>query len=104
MTDSSLNELSRILERDSSEILAQWVREQTSVLGRAGSLSDTELTRQCTEFLKVLRTALASGSSDIASSAWSNVREMLTDISRTRARQGFTPTETASFILALKRP
>jgi rsbT co-antagonist protein RsbR len=41
---------------------------------------------------------------DIASSAWAPVRDFLAEISRTRARQGFTATETATFILSLKLP
>jgi len=32
------------------------------------------------------------------------LRDILTDLSRSRAMQGFTPTETATFILSLKQP
>jgi rsbT co-antagonist protein RsbR len=41
---------------------------------------------------------------DVSSAAWSDVRDMLGGLSRTRARQGFTPTETATFVFALKQP
>jgi rsbT co-antagonist protein RsbR len=34
----------------------------------------------------------------------SGAREFLTDISKTRARQGFTPSETATFVFSLKQP
>ena len=35
---------------------------------------------------------------------WSGVRELLGDISRARARQGFSPSETATFVFSLKQP
>jgi rsbT co-antagonist protein RsbR len=36
--------------------------------------------------------------------AWETLREMLANISRTRALQGFSPQETASFVFSLKQP
>jgi rsbT co-antagonist protein RsbR len=41
---------------------------------------------------------------DIDQSSWSEVRHLLSAISSARVRQGFTPTETATFIFALKEP
>ena len=35
---------------------------------------------------------------------WSAVRELLGEFSRSRALQGFTPSETATFIFSLKEP
>ena len=35
---------------------------------------------------------------------WSGVREMLANLSRSRGLQGFTPSETASFVFSLKKP
>lgn len=37
-------------------------------------------------------------------SAWKPVREMLADISPSRAIQGFAPSETALFVFSAKRP
>jgi rsbT co-antagonist protein RsbR len=36
--------------------------------------------------------------------AWETAREILTDLSRSRARLGFTPSETATFVFSLKQP
>src|SRR5262249_5236700 len=36
--------------------------------------------------------------------AWARVREFIADVSRSRARQGFTPAETATFLFSLKQP
>jgi len=48
--------------------------------------------------------ALVTGSVDVRSSDWSKVRDLLTEISTSRATQGFSPTETATFVFSLKHP
>jgi rsbT co-antagonist protein RsbR len=40
----------------------------------------------------------------MAGPAWDFVREFLTGISRSRALQGFSPSETATFVFSLKQP
>jgi rsbT co-antagonist protein RsbR len=40
----------------------------------------------------------------VQSKAYDSLREMLEDISRSRATKGFTPKETATFIFSIKRP
>jgi rsbT co-antagonist protein RsbR len=45
-----------------------------------------------------------SADPDITDSRWAGVRELLTDLSRSRAGRGFTPTETATFVFSLKEP
>jgi rsbT co-antagonist protein RsbR len=41
---------------------------------------------------------------NIDGSAWEPVRDILNELSATRAKEGYTPTETASFVLSLKQP
>jgi rsbT co-antagonist protein RsbR len=41
---------------------------------------------------------------DIRTPAWSEMRDMLGELSRSRARQGFTASETATFVFSLKDP
>ncbi|HEX8153428.1 MAG TPA: STAS domain-containing protein, partial [Thermoanaerobaculia bacterium] len=53
-------------------------------------------------FLSALR---ADPRGEVATaSAWANVRDILYNFSRSRAKQGFTPTETATFVFSLKQP
>jgi rsbT co-antagonist protein RsbR len=40
----------------------------------------------------------------LSSSDWSGVRDFLAGVSRSRALQGFSPSETATFVLSLKQP
>ena len=50
------------------------------------------------------KTLETDGGGNISSPGWSDLREMLEHISRSRALQGSNPSETASFIFSLKKP
>src|SRR5690606_15378947 len=72
---------------------------------RPDLMTETELKRESEQLLRELAVALrAGGAPDLKSPAWSEVRSVLTEISRTRAERGFSPTETATFVLSLKQP
>jgi rsbT co-antagonist protein RsbR len=96
-------DLASIIAHHEEEILAEWLREMTGTTRRPDLMQNVELRGQCTQLLKLIGSAAAQ---DIApqSPNWQPVRELLGEISRTRAVQGFTPTETATFVLSLKKP
>jgi len=93
--------LPEILAGDEAALLRDWIAEQGA--WRGGAVREPELKAQCAEFLRLLRQAAESdGNGD--GPAWSPVREMLGEVSRSRGLQGFSPSETATFVLSLKRP
>jgi len=97
--------LSDLLASHESDLLADWIKEQSAGARRVGAIKDAELRDQSREFLGLLRAAVADGQSrDIQGQGWSGVREMLANLSRSRGLQGFTPSETASFVFSLKKP
>ena len=99
--DSSV--LNEILQKDEAGTLQRWLDAQLSSPGfRSERISRGELSDQSRRFLSLLRQATHSGSADVQSPAWANVRQMLEDLSTSRAHQGFSPSETAMFILSLK--
>lgn len=103
MPDSKITE---ILNAQRSDLLTNWVREQlTSQEARPDLLSEPELRVQCERFLSVLSNASKSGDiTNIHQPAFQGVLEFLTELSRSRGRQGFSPSETATFIFSLKQP
>jgi rsbT co-antagonist protein RsbR len=93
-----------LLERSHADILEEWLSEQQKALSRRRDLiSDSELRDQSAGLLAVIAPALAAGS-DVETSEWQPVRSRLDQITRTRAHQGFSPTDTAMFVLSLKQP
>jgi rsbT co-antagonist protein RsbR len=96
--------LPRVLERYEDEILAEWISEQLASISK-GHVVESELRHHCAEFLRRFREAAASGNvTDVARAEWAPVREVLDDVSRARGTLGFTATDTATFVFALKRP
>jgi len=98
--------LLEVLANHEADLLADWIKEQAAgAPRRAGTIRETELRDQSKEFLSLLKAAVKDGSlDDIKGAQWSGVRGMLTDLSRSRGVQGFSPSETASFVFSLKKP
>ena len=98
--------LRKIIAQSQKELLAEWAQAQlaTSTL-RADLMKESELREQSRELLSLMQPAVDSGSlSQIEGPAWAGVREFLTRVSRTRAAQGFSSSETATFVFSLKQP
>lgn len=99
-----MTQLPEIIQKYESEILADWMKEQLATVRRKDLMNDIALREQSTALLRELAKATIGGGVDTNSPAFEAVRNMLNDVSSSRARQGFTPTETALFIFSLKQP
>jgi rsbT co-antagonist protein RsbR len=96
----------QILDKHERELLAAWVDSQlkTPTL-RRDLLQEADVREQSREFLRRLRDAATNGGvEDIETKAWEPVRDQLRTLSIERARRGFTPSETATFVFSLKEP
>jgi rsbT co-antagonist protein RsbR len=89
-----------LLETNGEALTAAWTDAVASLL--RGRLSHAELHRQIAELQKGFQSALTAGATDLEGNAAGELRALLRDLSNTRARQGFTATETAVSIFALK--
>jgi rsbT co-antagonist protein RsbR len=104
MPDNPPTRLPALLGRLQEEILADWLRQQADAMGRRRDLvSDDELKRQSVAFLQGV-IAAAAIDLDVSGPAWQGVREILKEFSVDRARQGFSPSQTAGFVFSLKQP
>jgi len=106
MATTTLNQsttLTSIIEQHRQTILAEWLREMSVATRRGDLIKESELQSQCSQFLDVLVKATRTGL-NIQASGFEPLREMLIEISRTRAQQGFSPRETATFVFSMKKP
>ena len=86
-------------------ILPEWVDLQKKAGSlQTGRITENELMSQSREFLHLLRDGLAKGGNDASNPAFGAARQLLSDVSRSRALQGFSPSETATFVFSLKQP
>jgi rsbT co-antagonist protein RsbR len=98
--------LRKIIEHSQQELLADWIREQlgASTL-RTDLMNESELREQSRELLSLMLAATETGSiTQVDGPNWAPVRDFLAHASRSRAQQGFSPSETATFVFSLKQP
>ena len=106
MSKAQTSKLPTILKKHEHELLAAWTELQlNAVTSRQDLIPDRELHQQSRQFLTAFNKAIQSNNvDDIMTSPWAEVRAILQEISQSRARQGFSPSETATFIFSLKQP
>jgi len=106
-TSATTSRILDVVQRYERDLLAEWTQNQAASLGsQRARIRDDELREQSQRFLNHLMRGLQSGGStaDIRTPAWNDAREFLGELSRARAIQGFSPTETALFVFSLKQP
>ncbi len=105
MAKTAIETVAATVAAEQTAILAGWLatlKEGGSL--QTGRIREAELQTQAKTVLGLLRDGLESGEADADSQAYAGLTEMLGDISRSRAVQGFTPTDTANFVFSLKEP
>ena len=105
MTMTSGKVLRELLKADEAILQSEWIEAQLATRGmRSELLSRQELHEQSSRFLRALVDAVEAGGVDAAGPAYAAIRQQLDELSVNRARQGYTPSETAMYVLSLKQP
>ena len=100
-----MNELAQIISENEERLRSEWIRTMSGAVERADLISKSELDEQCAAILQAMVEGVrTSGPTNIAGSGWNSARDLLTSVSASRARQGFSPTDVATFVLSLKQP
>ena len=93
-----------LIDRHHQQLLAEWLACQKRDARIADPQREKEIAGLAGRFLDQLRRGAIAQADDIQMAEWQPVREVLEDLSRDRAIQGFSPSETAIFIFSLKEP
>lgn len=91
-----------IIRKAERELAAEWLGALKE-LGLDGRMSESELSKQTTELLRLVGSAAASGV-NVDAAEWNDVRNYLEEMSVSRVLHGFSSAETATFVFLLKRP
>lgn len=102
-TANGVSDLANLLADGEDTIIQGWL---TNLQDRSDSrISTQELEAQARELLRALTRAIPqSGVIDVDGPAFQDVRDFLEGFSRSRALQGFSPSETATFVFSMKQP
>jgi rsbT co-antagonist protein RsbR len=106
MAQPASDALSSIFLDHRDELLVEWIASQEAALTlRPDLLTKDELRRESQDFLAAAAAAAQDGEiEDINARGWQPGRDYLASLSRSRAIAGFSPSETATFVLSLKEP
>lgn len=98
------NEAIKILQRKKKNVFETWIKFQISDEGlREDLMSNEELRSQSEELINMLIDNFSDANiDDPTSPSFEPVIDILTSISISRAKQGFTPRETGTYVLSLK--
>jgi Anti-anti-sigma regulatory factor (antagonist of anti-sigma factor) len=95
-------EIGLLIKKHEEKILTDWIVEQTAT--KSTKISLDELKANCKAFLNAVTPAMQSADQNINNPAWAPVKNILSEISRSRGLLGFSPSETANFVFSLKKP
>jgi rsbT co-antagonist protein RsbR len=106
MKSGTSSQIAKVLQEQESALLAGWTEAQlSSSTLRADLLKESELREDSRQFLTLFQQAAQKGDTENMKGAeWERLREFLHRLSSSRAQKGFSPTETATFVLSLKEP
>jgi rsbT co-antagonist protein RsbR len=89
-----------VLESNRQELVERWTGVVMKTLG--GRMTQSELEHDVRELFEAIVAVPHVEGRDLSDPAYADLRSLLGELARARARQGFTPTETAVGVFALK--
>jgi len=100
-----MSKLPEMINKHHEEIRADWLKQMSTDVRRADLISNEEVESQSRELMDAIAMGARSGEvTNLDGPAWDQARDTLSAISASRAKQGFTTSETATFVLSLKQP
>jgi rsbT co-antagonist protein RsbR len=93
------------VRKNQGTVLEGWLQGIKAGIRRRDLIDERELKAQAGEVLSTICAAPPDASlEELNIAAWQPLRDLLASLSASRAIQGFTPSETAMFVLSLKTP
>ncbi|MFV1837827.1 STAS domain-containing protein [Phaeobacter sp. Ax3a-5a] len=109
MTETATETVLTILQHDFEEIVSAWITTQSDEgVQRTDLFSHKEGREQTSGLMHALISGIENGATgdrfDLSSDAWAELRSVLVEVTQERSSRGVTPSDMASFVLALKAP
>jgi rsbT co-antagonist protein RsbR len=104
-TQDYATRISQIIQDHEADIGAEWMAQLEALTVRSNVVSKEQLRKHCQQFLTAFARGTRGGElQNIEHRSWDEVRDLLAEISSSRAKGGSTPSETATFVFSLKQP
>ncbi len=96
--------LAELLKQHETDLLDAWISAQRTAGIRTDLIDEASVLANSRELLKALTLGAAEGIADFGDAHWNSLKNLLDRLSRSQSRLGFTPAETATFVMSLKEP
>jgi rsbT co-antagonist protein RsbR len=105
LTPAANNAFSEVFAKREQQIMQHWLDLQMRSDKRRSATEQHETKRDSREFMDALQAAIRDGNlEDLSHSTWAPIKDLLVVLSARRAKAGYTPSETATFVFSLKEP
>jgi rsbT co-antagonist protein RsbR len=99
------SKVAQLLRKQERDVLQQWLSYQISATTmRVDLVKESDLREQSRRFLQLFIDLVQQNDDDQNTESWKSVKNLLADLSQSRAAHGFSPSETATFVFSLKQP
>jgi rsbT co-antagonist protein RsbR len=100
-----MSKLLGAIQQNREPILQDWLQRLKVAVRRRDLINEREIESEASEILSAIANVSDETTlEDFNTPGWQPLKEMLAGLSESRANQGFTPSETATFVLSLKPP
>ncbi len=105
MSQDSTLQLAGLIKGNEAALVDELIVAMRNKLIRFDKVSESEIRQQTAQLLKLLELNIPKTKvHNLDDSIWAETKQLLTEFSHARVKQGFSPAETAGFIFSFKEP
>lgn len=105
MSQESVLQLANVIQGNEQALVDELILAMRAKLVRFDKVAESEIRQQAIQLLRLLQTNIPKTKTyTLEQSLWAETKQLLTEFSLARVKQGFTPAETAGFIFSFKEP
>jgi rsbT co-antagonist protein RsbR len=103
MSKETTLQLAKVIKGNEDALVDELIAKMKTKSVRFDKVAEGEIKQQAAQFLRLLEIAIPkSVTHDIQDATWADTRQLLQEFSEDRAKQGFSPSETAGFVFSFK--
>jgi rsbT co-antagonist protein RsbR len=103
MSKETTLQLAKVIKGNEDALVDELIAKMKTKSVRFDRVVEGEIKQQAAQLLRLLETAIPqSVTHDIREATWADTRQLLQEFSEDRAKQGFSPSETAGFVFSFK--
>ncbi|MFD1123028.1 STAS domain-containing protein [Methylophilus flavus] len=105
MSQESALQLTEVIKGNEEALVDELILAMKTKVIRFDRVAEAEIKQQAAQLLTLLETNIPKTTTyNLNEAIWAETKQLLTEFSHSRVKQGFSPAETAGFIFSFKEP